>query len=44
MEKIEKKGKKWKLADAIESSRREREGYFYATCCSPCQMMVPILE
>ena len=44
MGKIEKKGKKWKLADAIESSRREREGYFYATCCSPCQMMVPILE
>jgi hypothetical protein len=30
MEKIEKKGKKWKLADAIESSRREREGDFYA--------------
>jgi thiol-disulfide isomerase/thioredoxin len=44
MGKIEKKGKKWKLADAIESSRREREGYFYATCCGPCQMMVPVLE
>ena len=44
MGKIEKKGKKWKLADAIESSRREREGYSYATCCGPCQMMVPVLE
>jgi hypothetical protein len=25
MEKMEKKGKKWKLADAIEFFRRERE-------------------
>jgi thiol-disulfide isomerase/thioredoxin len=44
MGKIEKKGKKWKLADAIESSRRQREGDFSATCCGPCQMMVPVLE
>jgi len=41
MEKIEKKGKKWKLADVIESSRRQKEGNFYATWRGPCQMMAP---
>ena len=30
----------------MRSSRPEgkEKGYFYATCCGPCQMMVPVLE
>jgi len=41
---MEKKGKKWKLADVIELSRRQREGYFYATWCGSCQMIAPVLK